>query len=112
LIYLEPFIYEILCSISSALPVNSYEYDHSLDYAIFYHSAISTQGSMTITTGDTLSCYYEYFAQELYEIKYEMPDLNISTIIQTKGNLKFSKFVEFILSSNKYYDHVFTAKPQ
>ncbi len=67
---------------------------------------------MTITTGDTLSCYYEYFAQELYEIKYEMPDLNISTIIQTKGNLKFSKFVEFILSSNKYYDHVFTAKPQ
>ena len=89
------------------MPVNSYDYHHSLDYAIFYDSAISSQGPMTITTGDTLSCYYEYFAQELYEIKYEMPALNISAIIQTNGNLKFSKIVEFILSSNKFHLFVF-----
>jgi hypothetical protein len=89
------------------LPVNSEVYHDSLDYAIFYHSATSTHGSMTITTGDTLSCYYEYFAQELYEIKYEMPDLNISAIIQTNGNLKFSKIVKFISSSNRFHLFVF-----
>jgi hypothetical protein len=63
------------------------------DYVSYYDSAFESflQGPITITQGDTLSCYYEYFAQELYAIKYEIPDLAISSIIQTNGNLKFSK---------------------
>ena len=42
--------------------------------------------SATVQYGGVLTCYYEYFSQELLYISYEIDELNITNTVQTQGN--------------------------
>ena len=57
-------------------------------------SASTLIAPITIEYGDNLTCYYEYFSQEVYNIKYEFIDLNLSNIVQTKGSFRIIHFLE------------------